>query len=101
MTRTVRLLGPARGRPRAKCDVITPVRIDWAQVMRDLKERGCSTLRAAKSIKASQCAAQNWAKGGEPGYAYGRALLLLHSRYCGAGLTIARCYIVESEKKAA
>lgn len=87
---------------------IAPPKIDWAQVMVDLYNAGCKTTRVARLIGSSFCAADNWAKGGEPGYGYGRALLRLHASVCGAALTTRRCNEAESsthrvaqEKKAA
>lgn len=66
-------------------------KIKWAQVMRDLDANGCTTYRVAMTLAVSDATARNWAKGGEPGYGYGRALLRLHSAYCGAALTTLRC----------
>lgn len=74
------------------------VKIEWAQVMVDLHNNGCTVYRASQLLGVSDCTARNWSKGGEPGYGIGRALLRLHSAYCGAGLTTLRCQ--EAEKAA-
>ena len=73
-------------------------KIDWAQIMADLNERGCRTYRVSMIMAVSDATARNWAKGGEPGYGYGRALLRLHSAWCGAALTTLRC--TEAEGRA-
>lgn len=77
---------------------IAAPRIDWVQVMVDLHNAGCTAYRVAMSLNVADCTARNWAKGGEPGYGYGRALLRLHSAYCGAGLTTRR--LTEGEQAA-
>lgn len=81
-----------------KPDVIYPPCIDWAQIMVDLHNSGCTAYRVHLTIGVALCTSQNWAKGGEPGYGYGRALLRLHSAYCGAALTTRRC--TEAEQTA-
>lgn len=78
-------------------EVFAP-KMDWAQIMVDLHNNGCTVYRAAQLLGVADCTARNWSKGGEPGYGYGRALLRLHSAYCGAGLTTLRCQ--EAEKAA-
>lgn len=65
-------------------------RVSWVQIMADLSANGCSIYRVGLTLGVADCTARNWAKGGEPGYGYGRALLRLHSAYCGAGLTTLR-----------
>lgn len=78
-------------------EVFAP-KMDWAQIMVDLYNAGCTTYRVHLCLGVALCTAQNWAKGGEPGYGYGRALLRLHSAYCGAALTTLRC--TEAEQPA-
>lgn len=73
-------------------DIIIPPRIKWSQIMEDLDNNGCTAFRVARSLGVADCTARNWAKKGEPGYGYGRALLRLHSAYCGAGLTTLRVH---------
>lgn len=58
--------------------------------MVDLHNRGCTAYRVALMLAVAETTARNWVKGGEPGYGYGRALLRLHSAFCGAGLTAQR-----------
>jgi hypothetical protein len=77
---------------------IYPPKVDWCQVMVDLHNNGCTVYRVHLCLGVALSTAQNWEKGGEPGYGLGRALLRLHSAYCGAGLTTLRCN--EAEKVA-
>ena len=65
-------------------------RIDWRQVLEDLRLNGCTPYRVHLTLGADISTVQNWLKGGEPGYGYGRALLRLHAMYCGAALTTKR-----------
>lgn len=82
---------------RGTAEPLYPPKMDWAQIMMDLHNAGCTSYRVHRILGAAECTTQNWAKGGEPGYGYGRALLRLHSRYCGAAATTARC--MEAEKR--
>ena len=84
-----------RGRPKLLV-VVLPPRIDWSQVMIDLYNSGVCAHRVSKLIGSSHAAAMNWEKGGEPGHAYGVALLRLHASFCGAALTTRRQ--VEAER---
>lgn len=86
--------GPRHGRPRLRSERIPIPRLDWAQIMVDLHNAGCSANRVASHLGAAQCTAYNWVKGGEPKYGYGRALLRLHAQYCGASITILRQYSI-------
>jgi hypothetical protein len=79
------------------CSVIPP-KVDWAQIMMDLHNAGCKVYRVSQELGCSECAARNWSKGGEPGYGYGRALIRLHSRWCGAATTTLR--LTEAEQPA-
>ena len=72
--------------------------VDWSQIMVDLHNAGCTSYRVARTLGIAYCTAQNWTKGGEPGYGYGRAVLRLHSRWCGAGHTTYR--LLQGEKQA-
>ena len=74
---------------------IIPPKVDWSRIMADLLEHHCSGYRVRITLGVADCTVRNWIKGGEPHYGYGRALLRLHSRYCGAALTIRR--VEESE----
>lgn len=84
--------------PRLKPDLILPPKVDWAQIMADLHNHGCTAYRVAITLAVADCTARNWMKGGEPGYGYGRALIRLHSAYCGAALTTLR--LTEAEQVA-
>lgn len=77
-------------------DIINPPEVKWAQVMADLLQHGCTPYRVALTIGVAETTVRNWRKGGEPGYGYGRALLRLHSAYCGAALTTLR--LTQAEK---
>lgn len=77
---------------------INAPRVDWAQVMADLHNNGCTIYRVSQLLGVADCTARNWSRGGEPRYGYGRALLRLHSAYCGAGLTTLR--VTEAEQTA-
>jgi hypothetical protein len=77
---------------------IIPPKVNWSQIMVDLHNAGCTAYRVHLTLGCSICAALNWGKGGEPGYGYGRALIRLHSRWCGAATTTAR--LEEAEQSA-
>lgn len=79
-------------------DAIYAPKVDWAQIMVDLHNNGCTAYRVALTLCVADCTARNWVKGGEPGYGYGRALIRLHSAYCGAALTTRR--LTEAEQTA-
>lgn len=89
-------MAPKLSVSRGAIEPVFPPDMDWAQIMVDLYNAGCTTHRVHILIGCAECTAQNWSKGGEPGYGYGRALLRLHSRYCGAAATTRRC--MEAEK---
>lgn len=82
--------GNPNGRGKLKVEKIPVPKIDWAQVMVDLYDAGCTANRVANHIGVAGCTTANWVKGGEPKYGSARALLRLHSYYCGAALTIRR-----------
>lgn len=71
---------------------INPPRVDWRQVLKDLHNAGCSGYRVSISLGAAWSTVQHWQESptADPGYGYARALLRLHSVYCGAGLTTLR-----------
>jgi len=79
-----------RGRPRKVYESIFPPEIDWARIMTDLRVRGITPYQVAQYIGSSVCAAQNWERGGEPGYAYGVAVLELHAVSVSVTTTIYR-----------
>jgi len=78
--------------PRARhLPAVKPPRINWQQIIADLRANGCSLHRVATHIGVEYSTAQRWRRPrADLGYGYGRALLRLHSRYCGAALTLQR-----------
>lgn len=77
---------------------IDPPKVDWTQIMVDLHNHGCTAYRVHITLGVADTTVRNWVKGGEPGYGYGRALLRLHARICGAALTTLR--VTEAEQVA-
>jgi hypothetical protein len=71
-------------------ELFRPPKVDWTQIIQDLANKGCSSYRIGLTLNVADCTVRNWRKGGEPGYGKGRALLRLHSSYCGAALTTLR-----------
>lgn len=73
--------------------------VDWQQILNDLRDHGCTGYRVAKVLGCSWSAVQNWRDNpdAEPGYGLGRALLRLHSAFCGAAMTTRRC--MEGEER--
>ena len=65
-------------------------RIDWVQIMVDLHNAGCTSYRVHISLGVAYTTARHWANGTEPRYGVARALLRLHSRWCGSALTFKR-----------
>lgn len=82
--------GHPEGRPKRGVEKFARPRINWAQIMVDLHNAGCTANRVACHLKVAHCTTYNWVKGGEPKYGSGRALLRLHAHYCGSALTISR-----------
>lgn len=72
---------------------IYPPKVKWQQILNDLSSHGCTAYRVGKILGVSWSTVQNWRDNpkAEPGYGLGRALLRLHSSFCGAGMTIRRC----------
>jgi hypothetical protein len=70
---------------------ILPPQINWRQVLDDLRAHGCSGYRVAQEIGVGWSTVQAW-KGikEDIGYGYGRALIRLHSKYCGSAMTVRR-----------
>jgi hypothetical protein len=69
---------------------IFPPKIDWRQILSDLRDHGCTGYRVAIALGTGWSTVQRWGEGAEPGYGYGRALLRLHAAYCGAAMTLKR-----------
>lgn len=61
----------------------TPIKRDWPKIMRELRARGLTPYKVATVLGCSHCTAQNWEKGGEPGHAFGEALILLYEATFG------------------
>lgn len=81
-----------RGCDEVIAEDIYPPKIDWKQILADLRDHGCSGYRAARLTGMSWSAIQNLRdhEGSDPHYGHGRALLRLHARFCGAALTTRR-----------
>lgn len=76
-----------------------PPMIYWRQILDDLRDYGCSGYKVAQEIGVGWSTVQGWRKCKEDiGHGFGRALLRLHARYCGAALTIQRQYEAEAKK---
>lgn len=75
-------------------------RMDWQQVLDDLRENGCTGYRVAKILGVNWSTVQHWRDSpkAELGYGLGRALLRLHAAFCGAGMTTRRH--IEAEQSA-
>lgn len=58
---------------------------DFRPVISELVGKGYNLQKISTALGCSRCAVQNWNEGGEPGYAYGKALLVLHGEVCGNG----------------
>lgn len=74
-----------------------PPHVRWVLILEDLRDNGCSGYRVADKLQVGWSTVQGW-RGvkGDIGYGYGRALLRLHSSYCGAALTFQR--LTEAEQ---
>lgn len=71
---------------------IEPKKLDWRQILEDIKAKGCSIYRAAKILGKPETTVQSWHSGKhEPSYSHGAALLMLHSTVCGEEATKNRC----------
>lgn len=71
-------------------------KINWKAILQDLDERNTTLYRVSIILGVSPSTAQRWRDvKGDIGYGYGRALLRLHAKVCGAGLTFQR--MAESE----
>lgn len=64
-------------------EAIYPVKIDWARLMRELREFGWTPYKVATTMCADPPTAYAWAHGAEPRHSYGAALLALHAAVCG------------------
>lgn len=65
--------------------------VNWPQILDDLRDAGCSGYRVAQRLAVEWSTVQSWREcKGDIRYGKGRALLRLHSEYCGAGMTFQR-----------
>lgn len=62
---------------------VYPVRIDWARLMRELRQFGWTPYKVALTLTAEPQSGYDWEKGQEPRHSYGAALLALHRAVCG------------------
>lgn len=59
----------------------TPIKIDWAKIMKELRRNGLTPYKVSVMLGVAGCTAKNWARGGEPSYSYGEALLRVYVAY--------------------
>lgn len=72
-------------------DYVYPTVLPWADIFSDLTGAGCSPYRVSTLIGESWSTVQRWVPGDiEPRDSRSRAILELHSRYCGVELTLQR-----------
>lgn len=60
-----------------------PMKVDWARLMRELREAGWTPYKVALTLCADHPTAYSWAQGSEPRHSYGAALMRLHKAICG------------------
>jgi hypothetical protein len=65
-------------------------RIEWRDVLADLRGAGVSGYRLANILLATASTVQGWRKGSEPCHSYGVAILEVHTRFCGGERTAQR-----------
>lgn len=70
---------------------IYPHKLNWRQILQDMKDKGCSIYMAAKKLGRPETTVQSWAAGHEPSHSHGAALLQLHTQVCGEEATKKRC----------
>jgi len=77
---------------------ICPLRVNWSQVILDMKSAGKPYIRQALDIGLEASTLRRWLEGtAEPGFSNGHALLILHSKVCGIEMTQMR--LLESKQK--
>jgi hypothetical protein len=64
-------------------EMVYPLLIDWARLMRELRAAGWTPYKVAMTLCADHPTAYSWAQGSEPRHSYGAALLNLHRSVCG------------------
>lgn len=62
-------------------------RLDWRQIIQDLRAAGCTAYRMTSIMLIERSTVQRWQKGSEPRHSYGVAILEVHTHFCGAELT--------------
>lgn len=72
--------------------IVYPLKIHWPTIIDDMRERGISPYRQAKTISCEWSTFQRWKNGSQPLFANGHALLILHSKICGIALTQQRLF---------
>lgn len=69
-------------------DYVYPAKVDWVDVLNDLKIAGVSGYRVAALLGMEWSTVQGWLKEGkEPRHSTGQALLELHQRHCSPKAT--------------
>ena len=57
--------------------------LNWAGIIEDIRNSGCSVYKAAKRLGRPETTVWSWMRGTEPSYSNGAALLKLHAECCG------------------
>ena len=71
---------------------INQKKLNWRQILQDIRARGTSLYQAAKILGKPESTLQSWFTGKhEPSYSHGAALLMLHAAVCGEDATKKRC----------
>lgn len=69
-------------------DYVYPARVNWVDVLHDLRDAGFSGYRVAILMGVEWSTLYGWLHDGkEPRHSYGQALLTLHTRHCGPEAT--------------
>jgi hypothetical protein len=72
----------------ASSDYLIPTIIPWKAVFNDLEQHGCSPGLLHQLLDRPWSSIQRWVyRGVEPKESIGRAILVLHTRYCGEPMT--------------
>lgn len=66
---------------------IVPLQPDWTLLIEDIHQREWPYLRIANAVGAEWSTFQKWKTGSPPGFSYGHALIILHTKVCGTRLT--------------
>lgn len=72
----------------ASSDYVYPSVLPWQDIFNDLKTAGCPPYRVSELIGYGWSTVQRWVYNGvEPRDSVARAILELHTRYCGEEAT--------------